>query len=280
LAVLDGWRAISILLVLGCHLLPLGPKVLELNAMAGPMGMALFFTLSGFLITRFLLSSPHVGDFLIRRLFRILPIAWLGLIAAFLIEPATPEQWIRNLTFTANLPPDALAPITSHYWSLGVEVQFYAAAAIVFAVFGTRGLYALPVLAVAVTAHRVLAETPIDIVTWRRVDEILAGATLALMLHSGSAIWRRILTQLNPWVLLTLLALSSHPQFELLNYARPYVAALLVGCTLQKHHFAGRPVLISQPFAYIASVSYALYVIHQILQFTWLGAGDTRLGNV
>jgi peptidoglycan/LPS O-acetylase OafA/YrhL len=51
LPVLDGLRAISILLVLAAHMLPLGPKVLRLNETAGPMGMSLFFALSGFLIT-------------------------------------------------------------------------------------------------------------------------------------------------------------------------------------------------------------------------------------
>ena len=38
LAVLDGWRGVSILLVLSSHLLPLGPKRWQLNEMAGPMG--------------------------------------------------------------------------------------------------------------------------------------------------------------------------------------------------------------------------------------------------
>src|SRR6185436_21055347 len=82
LAVLDGWRGISILLVLACHLLPLGPKPLQLNAMAGPMGMALFFTLSGFLITRFLLTHSSISDFLLRRFFRIIPLAWLAMVLA------------------------------------------------------------------------------------------------------------------------------------------------------------------------------------------------------
>ena len=58
---LDGWRATSILLVLGSHLLPLGPKVLGLNEAAGAMGMALFFTLSGFLITQFLAAGMPIG---------------------------------------------------------------------------------------------------------------------------------------------------------------------------------------------------------------------------
>ena len=67
LAALDGWRGLSILLVLAAHLLPLGPKPWKLNYSAGILGMALFFTLSGFLITRALLREQNVAAFLIRR---------------------------------------------------------------------------------------------------------------------------------------------------------------------------------------------------------------------
>ena len=66
--ILDGWRAISILLVLSSHLLPLGPHWLQLNVAAGALGMALFFTLSGFLIVQFLAGGMAIGDFLARRL--------------------------------------------------------------------------------------------------------------------------------------------------------------------------------------------------------------------
>lgn len=278
LRVLDGWRAVSILLVLGCHLLPLGPAVLKLNATAASMGMALFFTLSGFLITRFLLSGPHVLDFLIRRLFRIVPIAWLGLVVALGLTDASPAVWWRNLTFTANLPPQQLAPITSHYWSLGVEVQFYIGVAALFALLGRRGLYLLPVFALAITVHRILAGTPVDIVTWRRGDEILAGATLALLLHEAPARRLAWLTgRFMPWLLLGLLVAASHPSFEALNYARPYFAAMLVGATLLETRLAGRQLLVSGPMVYIAAISYALYIIHQLLQYTWLGSGDSSL---
>jgi peptidoglycan/LPS O-acetylase OafA/YrhL len=277
---LDGWRALSILLVLGCHLLPLGPRVLKLNDTAASMGMALFFTLSGFLITRFLLSNPNLGDFLIRRLFRIVPLAWLGLVIALGFWGATPEQWWRNFTFTANWPPIELTQVASHYWSLCVEVQFYLAVALIFALAGRRGLYLLPVLAGAVTVHRVIAGTPVDIVTWRRVDEILAGATLALLLNAR-AFDVRPLRWLKapgaPWVLLVALVASSHPALEAANYARPYIAALLVGSTIVQASFPGRRQLVSSPMVYIATVSYALYVIHQVLQYTWLGQGADRL---
>ncbi|HKT54985.1 MAG TPA: acyltransferase family protein, partial [Caulobacteraceae bacterium] len=77
LAVLDGVRAVSILLVLSGHLLPLGPKVLGLNAPAATGGMSLFFVLSGFLITRFLLESDSLVEFYVKRLARIVPLAYL-----------------------------------------------------------------------------------------------------------------------------------------------------------------------------------------------------------
>ena len=280
LRTLDGWRAISILLVLGCHLLPLGPRVLQLNDTAASMGMALFFTLSGFLITRFLLSGPTVGDFLIRRLFRIIPLAWLGLFVALGFWGATPEQWWRNFSFTANLPPLELTQVASHYWSLCMEVQFYGVVALIFAAAGRRGLYLLPLLAIAVTIHRISAGTPVDIVTWRRVDEILAGATLALLVHANALTkppLRWMQRPLTPMLLFGLLVISSHPAFEAANYVRPYIAALLVGSTIAQSRFPGQQLLVSSPMAYIATVSYALYVIHQILQYTWLGAGSGRL---
>src|SRR5687767_5087332 len=77
---LDGLRAISILLVLAAHLLPLGPKSLRLNETAGAMGMSLFFALSGFLIASRLLNSPKILDFLVRRGARILPLTYLYLL--------------------------------------------------------------------------------------------------------------------------------------------------------------------------------------------------------
>ena len=129
LAVLDGWRGISILLVLACHLLPLGPKSWQLNDTAGPMGMALFFTLSGFLITRFLVEHSSITDFLIRRFFRIVPLAWLAMLVVLLMDGAPWSSVLPNFLFYANLPPQHLTDVGSHLWSLGVEVQFYVGVA-------------------------------------------------------------------------------------------------------------------------------------------------------
>src|SRR5579863_1083369 len=84
LPVLDGWRGISILCVLAGHLLPLGFKRLQLNATIATTGMTLFFVLSGFLIVSMLVRNDNVASFLIRRVCRILPLAWGYLIGVLI----------------------------------------------------------------------------------------------------------------------------------------------------------------------------------------------------
>ena len=125
LSVLDGWRGISILLVLAAHLLPLGPKAWRLNDLAGAAGMALFFTLSGFLITRLLLNNQHIGHFLIKRFLRIIPLAWVVMLLALISQNSSSSVYLSHFLFYANLPEIKLTVATSHFWSLCVEMQFY-----------------------------------------------------------------------------------------------------------------------------------------------------------
>ena len=103
--VLDGWRGISILLVLAGHLFPLGPKRFGLNECFSTLGMAIFFTLSGFLITTTLLNRPNVIEFLIRRLCRIVPVAWVFTLIALTLAHASWERYLAQLLFYSNLPP-------------------------------------------------------------------------------------------------------------------------------------------------------------------------------
>jgi peptidoglycan/LPS O-acetylase OafA/YrhL len=277
LDVLDGWRAVSILAVLACHLVPLGPSSWQLNAAAGPFGMALFFTLSGFLITRFLVRDQHITDFLTRRVFRVVPLAWLAMAIICLAARAPLATWLANFFFYANYPPAHLVEAGAHLWSLCIEVQFYVAVAVVVRLFGRRGLWALPFAGLAITALRVVDGAHVNIQTRYRVDEILAGATLALV-FSG---WMgprpaQVIGRLNAYVLVVLLAIASHPSGGFMNYLRPYLAAGLVGVTLFRPPAALGRALRLRPLVYVATVSYALYVIHVPLLSTWLGEGSSK----
>ena len=276
LKVLDGWRGISISLVLAGHLLPLGPKALDLNSAVAGFGMAIFFTLSGFLITSVLLKDASVARFLIHRLMRIVPLAWLASIVTLLAIGAGADVYLPHLFFYANKEPMTITFATQHFWSLCVEVQFYAAAALLVLLAGRRGLYALPVMALVVTAWRIANHKMMVINTEFRVDEILSGCALALAYHRWPSVFERRWWSFVPWVLVPLLLLSAHPAGHGLDYARPYIASLLVGSTLGLADASRlRRLLSGAVLGYLANISYALYIVHGCLMGSWLASGDT-----
>ena len=256
-------------------MLPLGPKVFQLNEAVATTGMSLFFILSGFLIVSMLLNNDNVASFLIRRVCRIVPLAWAFLIFVLLFNDANWSAWKANLFFYANLPPFYLDYTNGHFWSLCVEMQFYGAIAITVALAGRWGLVGVPCVCVAVTVARIAYGVHVSIVTWWRIDEILAGGCLALAFSSDrlrSAV--SSLPAFTPFLAGPLLLASSHPAFGALNYARPYFAALLIGTTILRPSDAFQRLLCGRMLGYLAEVSYALYVIHPLTYSGWLGDGN------
>jgi peptidoglycan/LPS O-acetylase OafA/YrhL len=237
--------------------------------------MALFFTLSGFLITSLLLRDQNVPRFLIRRCARIVPLAWLYFAIALGLSDPAALVWPAHFLFYANFPPRQLQPLTLHLWSLCLEMQFYAGVALLVAVLRLRGLWLLPPLCLLFSALRAHYGIYASDISYYRVDEILAGCTLALVVHGNWAgALRDRLAQLPQWPLLALLVLSCMPLGGWLNYLRPYFAAILVGATILAPATRLSRGLDNRVLLYLALVSYALYVIHPMLAESWLGSGD------
>ncbi len=266
----------SILFVLAGHMLPLGLKPWQFNETVAAAGMALFFTLSGFLITTSLLRRPDVVPFLIKRVTRIVPLAWLYVAIFILAAGAAMPIVFANLFFYANSSQRFLA-YGPHLWSLAVEMQFYAGVALLVFVTGRRGLFVLPVAAVAVTLSRAWTGLDFSIVTVLRIDEILAGACLALLFarlpparKPGPNVTLPVCLGLAALLICTYQPLRQ--AVPAVSLARPYLAAFLVGMTL----IGDGPLvgtLRCRPFRYIATISYALYVIHPTTMLGWLGSG-------
>ena len=182
---------------------------------------------------------------------------------------------MANLFFYANVPPMQLLQAAGHFWSLDVEVQFYAAIGLGIALFGRRALLALPALALAVTIGRVATGTTYSIATALRIDEIFAGATLALIWSGwfGERTRAAVLSS-NTYAVAAVALATCYFMDTPFAYFRPYAVALLVGSTLSTvPRLLGVPML-SRAAAYIAAISYALYVVHGLLNATWLGSGD------
>ena len=133
--ILDGLRAIAVLLVLWCHVPPTMPGYPSWLGFAhwlvgpGGLGVEIFFVLSGFLITRILLAerarAAPVRWFLLRRMLRIFPIYYLLLLLMLPFRPVA--ELGACAVYLANLRSivGTMAGPLEHTWSLCVEEHFY-----------------------------------------------------------------------------------------------------------------------------------------------------------
>jgi peptidoglycan/LPS O-acetylase OafA/YrhL len=271
--VLDGLRAISILLVLATHMLPVGPKILRLNETTGAMGMSLFFTLSGFLIVSGLRQNADVSEFMVKRLSKILPLAYGYTFIVFSFLYFDPKDMLWTASFLLNYFTEYLNSYNGHFWSLCVELHFYVAIAFAIVCVGQRGIWIVWPACLAITAARISEGAYIALQTHLRGDEILAGACLATLYQnswSGRAKY--------PTVLIMVTALfwfmSGSPYSGWCQYLRPYAAAFLLAVVLCLGDTLFTTFLASRPMRYIAATSYALYVIHPLTIHGWWNEGS------
>lgn len=271
LTVLDGLRAVSVLLILVTHLLPLGPGHWQVHYLTGNAGMSLFFAMSGFLIATILWERPQVGPFLLRRCARIVPLFWLyGAICTLLIT-WRPDSLLAILTFTLNYRDAQLFPQIGHLWSLCVEMHFYIGIALAVGLFGRKGFWLVPLAALVVLALRIDGDVVISIQTHLRVDEILTGALVGLWwVNRGHPALQR----LEPWLLMllplvaVLWLIGCHGKVLPLALARPWTGALTVaGILLLQPRTMLHRWLSARPLRWIAEISYALYIWHPLFAF-------------
>ena len=211
---LDGVRAVAVVLVLLFHL---GMPWMR----AGYLGVSLFFTLSGFLITSLLLAEhSQTGTvsfraFYARRARRLLPASLLVLLAVVVARllgefPNVPglradlwgallqvHNWVQiaGSSSYGDLFSGAAAFVSpvEHYWSLAIEEQFYLLWPFVLVLLSRRSVgprravFALT-LALAVLAPALAVWFGPDFAYWStltRLPELLVGASLAVLLHAG-----------------------------------------------------------------------------------------------
>ena len=146
---LNGVRAIAAMAVVITHI---NNRLDYYGLLKAPLldlasyGVTIFFTLSGFLITYLLLKEQEKTDtidikkFYMRRVFRIWPLYYFYLFIVVLVNGISNIQWpiLFYLFIVPNFKNSFLGLINTsvgttvmtfmigHYWSLGVEEQFYA----------------------------------------------------------------------------------------------------------------------------------------------------------
>src|SRR5699024_7586088 len=225
---IQGLRAIAVLLVVLFHS---GVETLS----GGYVGVDVFFVISGFLITTHLLESLEregrirFGAFSAKRARRILPasllVAGLTVVAAWIwMSPLLLESVVKDAIATALYVPnyrfaledtDYLAEATpsvfQHYWSLGIEEQFYlfwpAVLALVLWLCRRSERWLMVAIAVLTGASFLACVLWMGISQpWTffslptRAWELGVGGLVAMLLRSGAAWLRSPRTGLLAWV--------------------------------------------------------------------------------
>lgn len=287
---LDGVRAIAILLVLVYHWFPEGQGI---NVMPnGPIGVTLFFVLSGYLISNILMEQQTFGNFtrsfknfVVRRALRIFPIYFLLLISllvlkrfSILLDTDFYEHPLYYWTYLVNFWieyqgrwSDALSP----YWSLSVEEQFYLLWPFCMLLMTTRFrsyfLWFTVIFGVVYRYFSVHVYAGLGVSMFSCVDTFAWGALLAHYLRAGHSVdvsvWIKRLVI--PVVFCFLMLCLKHSDADLIRqlFLRTFTSLVSVSIL----YFAMQPggiwagILSLRPLRMIGQMSYGLYLYHMVL---------------
>jgi len=276
-------RGIAALSVVLCHLTALFPQK-NYGFKFGITGVDLFFILSGFVILLTLDGKKSSTDFLISRFSRLFPAYWaavsLTTMAVFLQHIWKPETELISLTrYLANLSMMQLylksVDIDVVYWTLVIELSFYAGMLILFQLKGLKyvegiGFASLPL---AVVFHSEWMKHD-----WSRTHDFLsnwlpivsfyplflAGICFYRIRTEGVNIWRYGFVALCYGAQLELFFEGGNSRF---NFGLGEYSAILAFYFLLFMLFAHNRLhfLINSITLFLGRISYSLYLCHHYI---------------
>jgi peptidoglycan/LPS O-acetylase OafA/YrhL len=210
---LDGLRFICCLFVIAGHGM-VGHTLAPQFGQLGPMGVNVFFALSGFLITTLLLrerakrGAISLKKFYLRRVLRIFPVYYAAVGAALLGVLVLGDRYLKpfgssrealdlplvfgsHALFLANWVSTALPTTLDVLWSVSIEEQFYLVfpAALVLTRNARGAVFAVVALLAVCWATRGVLVTSAPELVYRNTlahgDHLLLGALTAIALHAA-----------------------------------------------------------------------------------------------
>ena len=287
---LDGVRAIAILMVMFFHFFSDFDtpgniyQFLKQIALKGETGVTLFFVLSGFLITRILLSTResknYFYNFFVRRSLRIFPLYYLFLVIYYLTPlffgDPIPDfglqiyYWIYLQDFAVTFGWKSEGP--GQFWSLAVEEHFYLVWPFLIYYLKEKAIiFWIAVIIVTSFILRIyLSEyyTLTHHFTFTRMDDLAIGAILAIIEYRGFVKRNNAIYFLLVLVLVNIFwflkPYFSHPVADSIVSLQTSISfCSLVGFVICLNEDNWLKKLLSQtPLIYTGKVSYGLYVFH------------------
>ncbi len=295
LQVLDGLRAIAIVLVIGYHYFvrwtpplapdnfyPYGDFAAEFWLFRyGDLGVELFFIISGFVISMTLFRSRTIGQFFWKRFSRLFPTMLLCSALTYLILTLIPNSpfhpdlrdFIPSLTFTEPLLWSKVfgvpfRAVDGAYWSLFVEVKFYFWISVLYFSTGAARFFRVVAWAFGILVLIDLLLRALNFPHLWSIDFIFALSALpwflagigfyALFVDAKSRIGRILL--LEAIAGLAFLHMGTHA-----GTPAPFIAmgcgyAVFLALLMRPKWVAW---LAYPPLAAIGVASYSLYLLHQ-----------------
>ena len=299
---LDGWRTISIALVIFSHLtLSSNIHISDSGQIArlvyvpvldelGFLGVKIFFVISGFVICRALLQErAKLGrisllGFYIRRFFRIVPPLLLYVTSIYCllligVIGGDTNSIARALTFTCNFPrADCGGYLGAHTWSLSVEEQFYLVIPVLLSVIGARGprlsLVIVAVLSIAIISLPILGYS----VAAKVISEFLPiSVGVSCAMHEE---WiNRRMNEIPAWcqfcapiALVIVLRLTDTRFWQVATTIQAFAIATILMLSIFRASYLQR-MLSSAPLSAMGRVSYSIYLWQQLATYSFEGAG-------
>lgn len=292
---LNGIRAIAAMAVVVSHINNrldyYGLAKRELLDLAG-FGVTMFFTLSGFLITYLLLielqktGTIDVKKFYMRRVLRIWPLYYVYLFIIIMLNGFSTIQWpilfyllmIPNFknSFAGILNTAVGSKVTTfmvgHYWSLGVEEQFYA----FWPWIVKRGKNLLKILVVFPLAYIILKaalrlfDAPYSIlvfVNYTRFGCLAIGALGAyLYFHHKEklAFLNKRWIEVSAWIFFLIVALNRFHITSIIDHEIASVFTLVIIFN-QVNNEKKLLSLENRIFDYLGKISFGLYVYNPLV---------------
>lgn len=247
----------------------------------GYLGVDLFFMISGFVILM-TASSGSLRHFVISRVVRLYPAFWICCTITFVAilfmglteYEATFSQYLVNMTMLSGFMD--VEPIDNVYWSLFVELKFYALVALVLLLGKIQQIELLFSLWLAVTIVLLIdPEYPLSLFYFILLDgyaaHFIGGAAFFFIWHRGMS-WKRGLMIGAAWLCAVYQSTVDVHEFEIRiqNDLNPIVIAVIVSVFFvimgmiagNKTGMFGR---IS--WVWLGAMTYPLYLLHQNLGF-------------
>lgn len=288
---LNGIRAIAAVSVIISHI-GLNMKLYGFPNFGGyalaSFGVTMFFALSGFLITYLLLKEKEkthtiaVRKFYFRRILRIWPLYYFYLILALVVIGFAWNQYswmyfflLPNVPFALNASGvfAATLPLLNHYWSVGVEEQFYAFWP--WLVKNSKNiLRAMVVFAIAFFLIKLcltLFNAPKLIITlfhYTRFGCLVMGGIAAFLLVNQQKLFLKIcthkITEISAWGIILLIAFNKFHLFSIIDHEIVTVATLviIINQVSNSHKIIS---LENKVFDYLGKISYGLYIYNPLV---------------